>query len=65
MPKAVIEKVYRDTRDVLADAKVRQRLVAMGVAPVGNTPAEMEASMATERRRWSKVVADRNIRISP
>jgi hypothetical protein len=50
---------------VLDDPEVRGRLVAMGFTPIGNSASEMNSEMQAERKRWSKVVAERNIQVSP
>lgn len=65
VPAPVIDRIYRDTKAALEEPELRTRLTAMGFTPIGNSPAEMDADMGNERRRWSKVVADRNIQVSP
>jgi tripartite-type tricarboxylate transporter receptor subunit TctC len=41
---------------VLADPQVRERLVAVGQEPVGNSPAEFEAQFKADIERFAKVV---------
>jgi tripartite-type tricarboxylate transporter receptor subunit TctC len=35
---------------------VRQRLVALGIAPEGNTPRELAAQMRREIAKWGRVI---------
>jgi tripartite-type tricarboxylate transporter receptor subunit TctC len=41
---------------------VREKLVASGSEPVGNTPEEFLAHVRRELARWDKVIRDNNIR---
>ena len=41
---------------------VKQRLEALGFAPVANTPEEFGDRLKTEMARWGKVVRDANIK---
>ena len=62
-PKAVIDKVHRDVVKVLGDAGVRKRFEELGMAPVGNSPAEFAKAMKEETARWAKVVGARKLQI--
>jgi tripartite-type tricarboxylate transporter receptor subunit TctC len=62
-PKEIIDKVYRDTKKALEASDLRARLYVQGLAPVGNTPAEMGKAMKEETALWAKVVKERNIRV--
>ena len=62
-PKAVIQKVYRDTKTALEDTHMRARLYTQGLAPVGNTPEEMGRAMKEETKLWAKVVRERKISV--
>jgi tripartite-type tricarboxylate transporter receptor subunit TctC len=62
-PKAIIDKVYRDTKRALDDTKMKARFFAQGLAPVGNTPDEMAKALKEETALWAKVVKDRKIRV--
>jgi tripartite-type tricarboxylate transporter receptor subunit TctC len=60
-PKAVIDKVYRDTAKVLDSAELRARFYVLGMAPVGNSPADFAKAIREESARWAKVVRERKI----
>ena len=40
-PKEIVQKVYRDTKKALEASDLRARLYVQGLAPVGNSPAEL------------------------
>jgi tripartite-type tricarboxylate transporter receptor subunit TctC len=62
-PKAIIDKVYRDTKKALEASDLRARLYVQGLAPVGNTPAQMAKAMKDETALWARVVRERNIKV--
>src|SRR5687768_17935187 len=62
-PREVIQKVYRDTKTALEDTRMKARLYAQGLAPVGNTPEEMAKAMKEETALWAKVVRERKISV--
>jgi len=60
-PAAVVERVYRDTAKVLESQDVKARLEGLGMAPVGNSPAEFNKSIRAETDRWARIVRDRKL----
>ena len=60
-PKEIIDKVYRDTAKVLDSAELRARFYVLGMAPVGNSPADFTKAIHEESARWAKVVRERKI----
>jgi len=62
-PKAVIDKVHADTVKVLASADVRKRFDELGMAPVGNTPADFAKAMKAESARWAKIIKERKLQV--
>jgi tripartite-type tricarboxylate transporter receptor subunit TctC len=61
-PKEIIDKWRNDIVKAVAAPDVKQRLEALGFAPVANTPAEFGERIKIEIARWGKVVRDANIR---
>ena len=55
-PPDVVLTIQQNIAKVLADPKVRERLVTVGQDPVGNTPAEFEAQFKADIARYAKVV---------
>ena len=63
-PAAIIDKLHRETVAILARPDVRKRLDEIGMEPIGNTPAEFAAAIATETPQWAKVIKDAGIKAS-
>jgi len=62
-PKAIVDKVYEDTKKSLDSTEMKARLYAQGLTPVGNTPAEVGKAMKEESGLWAKVVRERKIHV--
>jgi tripartite-type tricarboxylate transporter receptor subunit TctC len=62
-PNDVIQKVYQDTRKALESTEMKARFYVLGLAPVGNAPAEMAAAMKEETALWARVVKERRIQV--
>jgi tripartite-type tricarboxylate transporter receptor subunit TctC len=63
-PQAIIEKLHKETVQVLAQPDVRARLEGLGVALVGNSPAEFAGLIRTETPQWAKVIKQAGIKLS-
>jgi tripartite-type tricarboxylate transporter receptor subunit TctC len=63
-PAAVIDKVYRDTAKALEAADLRKRFDDLGMAPVGNAPADFAKAIREESTRWVKVIRARKLEIN-
>jgi tripartite-type tricarboxylate transporter receptor subunit TctC len=61
-PQPIIEKLHQETVRILARADVRERFDLLGMAPIGNTPAEFAAVIAAETPQWAKVIRDAGIK---
>ena len=61
-PKDIIDRWRSDIVKMVAVPEVRQRLEALGFAPVADTPEEFGARIKSEIDRWSKVVHDAHIK---
>jgi tripartite-type tricarboxylate transporter receptor subunit TctC len=61
-PKDVIERWHDAIVKMVASPEVKQRLEALGFAPVADTPKEFGARIKAEIAKWSKVVHDANIK---
>jgi tripartite-type tricarboxylate transporter receptor subunit TctC len=62
-PQEVIQKVYRDTKKALESSRLKARFYVQGLAPVGDTPAEMGRAMKDETQLWARVVRERKISV--
>jgi tripartite-type tricarboxylate transporter receptor subunit TctC len=61
-PRAVVERIASDVRAVLSAPDMAQRVRDLGMEPVGSTPAEFGALLATEIERWRPIIRGRGIR---
>lgn len=60
-PKDIVDRLAKATRDAIADPNVRERLLKIGLDPVGNTPEEFGSFIKAETTRWHAVVKSRHI----
>jgi tripartite-type tricarboxylate transporter receptor subunit TctC len=60
-PRAVVDKIHRDTVKALDNTEMKARLYVNGMAPVGNSPAEFAAAIAEESKLWARVVKNRGL----
>ncbi len=63
MPPAVVSRLARELKEVLAVPAVKERLASWGVEPVGSTPAEFDAFIKSESAKWSQIIKQANIRL--
>jgi tripartite-type tricarboxylate transporter receptor subunit TctC len=62
-PPAVIERLHRELKAVLATPEVKSHFAEAGIEIVGSTPAEFDTFFRDERERWARVVKDTGARI--
>lgn len=62
-PAEVIARLQRDVKRALDTTEMKARFYAMGLSPVGNTPAEMAKALQEETRLWAVVVRERKISV--
>jgi tripartite-type tricarboxylate transporter receptor subunit TctC len=55
-PKDVIERLDKAAREAVAAPEVARRLRELGVRPQAGTPAQAEALLASEIKRWREVI---------
>ena len=55
-PTAIIERLQRETAAALAQPEVRDRLLGLGITPVGNTPEEFGAQWRSDLAKFGAVV---------
>jgi tripartite-type tricarboxylate transporter receptor subunit TctC len=60
-PPPIAERVASEVAKILALPDTRTRLETLGYEPVGNTPAQMAAVMAAEKKRWTEIIKAANI----
>ncbi|MBP0624885.1 Bug family tripartite tricarboxylate transporter substrate binding protein [Cupriavidus consociatus] len=61
-PKDIVDKIAASVKQVVALPEVRQQLVEQGAIPVGSTPQQFTELIATDRKRYAKVITDNKLR---
>ena len=61
-PRDVVEKIYRDSAKILQSAEFKAQLAKQGMVPVGNSPADFQAAIREESKRWEKVIKERGLK---
>ena len=61
-PPEVIARLHREVVAVVQTAEVRERMIAMGLEVVGNSPAEFAEYLRSESLKWGKIIRDAKIR---
>jgi len=62
-PKAVVDRLNEGVNKLLAQPAFRERLIAMGVEPMGGTAAEFSVFLDAEIKKWGEVVKNANISV--
>jgi tripartite-type tricarboxylate transporter receptor subunit TctC len=62
-PKAIIDRLNRETLAVLHDPKFNKMLVSRAITPIGSTPEKLASYIKSEMAKWAKVVKEANIHI--
>jgi tripartite-type tricarboxylate transporter receptor subunit TctC len=60
-PPAVVEAIHRSSVKALSTADVRDKLNAIGMEVVNNSPKEFAAAIAAERPQWAKIIKEAGI----
>jgi tripartite-type tricarboxylate transporter receptor subunit TctC len=62
-PAAILDQIRASVVEILAEPAVRERLTALYMEPVANTPDEFRSVTKQELDRWGPVIENNNIRI--
>jgi len=55
-PREIVDRVQKETAKALKAPALRDRLMAAGATPSGNTPEEFTRMISVESSKWAKVV---------
>jgi tripartite-type tricarboxylate transporter receptor subunit TctC len=61
-PPALIDKLHAQFKQALRTPQMRNRLLELGLEPVGNTPQEFSALIRSEQARYAKLVKISGVR---
>ncbi|WP_244786152.1 Bug family tripartite tricarboxylate transporter substrate binding protein [Cupriavidus pauculus] len=62
-PPEIINRLQQEVSKSLNSPAVRERLMAQGADPVGNTPEQFAAFIRAEHIKWAKVVKDSGAKV--
>jgi tripartite-type tricarboxylate transporter receptor subunit TctC len=62
-PRPIVDKVQADVAKALSQPEVRERFVAQGADPGGNTPDQFAAFIRAETDKWTRVVKFSNAKV--
>jgi tripartite-type tricarboxylate transporter receptor subunit TctC len=62
LPPAIVQRVNAEMNRILADPAVKERFLGLGFEVTGGTPQQFADVIASESRRWGKVIRDANIK---
>jgi tripartite-type tricarboxylate transporter receptor subunit TctC len=62
-PRAVVDRIQADVAKALAQPAVRERFVAQGADPGGNTRDQFAAFIRAETDKWTRVVKFSNAKV--
>ncbi len=62
-PPDIIHRIQQEVAKSLNTPAVRERLMAQGADPVGNTPEQFAALIRSETVKWAKVVKDSGAKV--
>jgi len=61
-PNAIIGRLNRELVAIIRSPEFAKVLTGEGATPVGNTPAEFDAIIRADIRKWAKIIQDTGIR---
>jgi tripartite-type tricarboxylate transporter receptor subunit TctC len=62
-PRPVVDRLYREFNKILDTRDLREKLVAEGSDPIGNSPREFGEYIKSELARWARVIEHARIEL--
>lgn len=62
-PRPIIDRLQRELKAVMGQPEVRERMVAQGQTPVGNTPEEFMANVRADFPKWEALIKSSGAKI--
>ena len=61
-PQAIVDRFAADVRDVVSESDTRDKFISQGALPRAMSHAQFVALIASEKKRYARLIADKNIR---
>jgi tripartite-type tricarboxylate transporter receptor subunit TctC len=62
-PPEIVNKLQQEIARSLASPAIKEKMVAQGAEPVGNTPEQFAELIQSETKKWAKVVKDSGAKV--
>ena len=62
-PAEIVDRLYRETAEILKLAELKERFAAMGVAPGGLPPKDFAELVRSEAKKWGDIIVRANIKL--
>lgn len=62
-PKAAVDRLSGEIQTIFKRQDIRDRLIQMGIDPVGGSPAEFDKFLRNEVAKWAKVIKEAGVKI--
>ena len=62
-PQDIVDKISQGIRQAVAGPEVQQQLLAQGAVAKGGTPADFAQLIATDRKRYARIIIDNKLTI--
>jgi tripartite-type tricarboxylate transporter receptor subunit TctC len=62
-PPDIVNRIQQEVAKSLGTAAIKEKLLAQGAIPSGNTPAEFARLIDSEHKKWAKVVKDSGAKV--
>jgi tripartite-type tricarboxylate transporter receptor subunit TctC len=62
-PKTVIDRISSDFQEVVNAPDMREKLASLGAVPVGSNPAQFQALIDSDRKRYARLISEKGIAV--
>ena len=61
-PQPIVDRLHRETAEILKDPELRERFKGWGLDIIGNSPAEFSSFLRRDIDQWAKVISSAKIK---
>jgi tripartite-type tricarboxylate transporter receptor subunit TctC len=61
-PATIVDRLNRATTKIMATPQMREKLAAIGLEPMGGTPAEFAAAIRAEAPYWERLIKEAGVK---